>query len=97
MSSIGAELATDMGRLLEGQAEDIGVSFADVYWSVGMVCPENFGTWVLCKRNTWTPTILGTSLSLSFSILCMYFWEIISVCGDLLERVPLQLRFMSLR
>ena len=100
MSSIGAELATIIygGRLLEGQAEDIGVcvSFADVDWSVGMVCPDNFARGFYAKGNTWTPTILE-QLSPFFSILCMYSWEINSVCGDLLGRVPLQLRFMSLR
>ena len=25
-----------------------------------MVCPDNYGTWFYAKGNTWTPTILGT-------------------------------------
>ncbi len=63
MSSIGAELATVIygSRLLEGQAEDIGIclilmSIGLWGWSAQTILARGF----YAKGNTWTPTILGT-------------------------------------
>ena len=80
-------------QLLEGQAEDIRclllMSIGLWGWSAQTILARGF---MQKYMDSYDPR---NNCHCSSYPVC--FWEINSVCGDLLERVPLQLRFMSLR